>query len=167
MGSSDIASQLDALLFGIRRSVRYHRARERFFDGLGMLVSGLGVLGGSTAIATLLAQLKSPMASLVASAVVTASSALGLVVGTSARARRHSDLARSFVDLERAIVLAREIGGDELASFEARRLEIEAGEPPILRTLDLLCHNELARSMGREDAVVEIPRKKKLLAHFV
>ena len=37
-----------------------------------------------------------------------------------------------------------------LAELTDRRLAIEAGEPPILRLLDALCHNELLTAVGRQ-----------------
>ena len=39
-----------------------------------------------------------------------------------------------------------------LAEFAARRLAIEADEPPVLRVLDALCHNELVTALGLDDA---------------
>ena len=39
---------------------------------------------------------------------------------------------------------------ERLAELTDRRLAIEAGEPPILRFLDALCHNELLTAVGRQ-----------------
>ena len=39
---------------------------------------------------------------------------------------------------------------ERLAELTDRRLAIEAGEPPILRFLDALCHNELLIAVGRQ-----------------
>jgi hypothetical protein len=46
------------------------------------------------------------------------------------------------------MVLAGDYDATALAAFTARRLEIEADEPPILKVLDSVCHNELLRAMG-------------------
>ena len=35
-----------------------------------------------------------------------------------------------------------------IADWTRERLAIEAEEPPVLRVLDTLCHNELTRAMG-------------------
>ena len=77
-------------------------------------------------------------------------SAADLVFGSSRKAWMHADFARRFVELERA--LAKD--GAEVAEILDRRLAIEAEEPPPLRVLDTLCHNELVRAMGypRESA---------------
>lgn len=34
-----------------------------------------------------------------------------------------------------------------------KRLEIEAEEPPILRVVDILCHNELLRAQGYDPTI--------------
>jgi hypothetical protein len=38
------------------------------------------------------------------------------------------------------------------AKFSENRLAIEVDEPPILRVLDLLCHNEQARAQGEKQS---------------
>lgn len=35
-----------------------------------------------------------------------------------------------------------------LKQFKAERLNIESDEPPVLKVLDSICHNELMRAMG-------------------
>ena len=39
-----------ALLFGIRRSMRYHSHRRQFFDGINNLVTALSLIFGSATI---------------------------------------------------------------------------------------------------------------------
>ena len=48
-----------------------------------------------------------------------------------------------------------------------QRLEIETREPPHYRVLNLLCHNEMVKAMGKPaHEYVDIPRWQSLLAHF-
>ena len=49
------------------------------------------------------------------------------------RARQHNDLAREIIGLERDLVRADDVTPERLAEQMARRLKIEAAEPPILR----------------------------------
>ena len=145
--------QLDSkwhnLLFGVRRSIRYHARRRMFFDRYRQFTSAIGVIFGSATIFTLLNDMD-PLYPAIAAAVVTVFFAIDLVVGTAAKARLHDDLGRRFIELERRMELA--VGRDEqsLAKFTAARLEIEADEPPVHRVLDLMCHNELLHAMGYE-----------------
>lgn len=107
------------------------------------------------------------MAALLAG-LVAVTSAIDLVVGTGAMARLHNELAKKFILLEKEIVLAGEPTEDKLRSFTSSRLEIEAEEPPILRTVDRLCHNELLRAEGHSsDKFVRVTWLQRQLAHFI
>lgn len=54
-----------------------------------------------------------------------------------------------------------------LAKYKAHRLEIEADEPPVHKILDMMCHNELLRTMGYEKShFARIRLHQRLLAHF-
>ena len=60
-------------------------------------------------------------------------------------ARQHNDLAREFIGLERDLVRVGDVTPERLAELTARRLDIEAAEPPILRVLDAMCHRATDR----------------------
>lgn len=79
---------------------------------------------------------------------VSLANTLDLVVGTSRKARTYNNLARRFIEIERQMTLVAEPSEDDVRHFQAKRLDIEADEPPILRNLDTLCHNELVRASG-------------------
>ena len=155
------------LLFGVRRSIRYHVRRRSFFDFFHRFTNAIGVIFGSATLFTLLnkTDLLYPT---VAAAFVTVFSTIDLVVGTATKARLHDDLCRQFIELERQMELAaRPIDAQSLAKFTARRLEIEADEPPVHRVLDMMCHNELARAMGSERShFARIRFYQRWLAHF-
>ena len=157
------------LLFGVRRSIRYHMRRCRLFDAIHSFTSFVGVFAGSGAAVTFL--YGHHLMAVTAALVVAFTSSIDLVVGTGPRARLHNELAKRFVQLEKDMVLSeRSLSEETLECFTARRLEIEADEPPILRTLDLLCHNELSRAMGldkEKGGYIEIPALHRFLADFI
>jgi hypothetical protein len=113
---------------------------------------------------TILAEMDSALP-LAASAFVTVVSTFDLVLGTTMKARLHADLARRFLDLERAMTLIKEPTADDLRKYTAQRLLIEADEPPILRVLDVLCHNELMLALGHtRHELCHVPWYQRLLA---
>jgi len=155
-----------ALLFAVRRSVRYHMRRACFFDLLHSSTNAIGVIAGSAAVMTVISNYKEVAVG--AAILVTIMSALDLVVGTARMARLHNDLAKDFIRLEREIVLVELASEQQLRVFSARRLEIEVEEPPVMRTLDRLCHNEQLRAEGfASDKMVFVPLHHRILAQFI
>ena len=147
---ADTAAGHWSLLFGVRRSVRYHRRRERFFDRMHHLGAFAAALTGSATIAALLAG--HPTLVTVAAAVTALAGAGEMVFGLARKARRHNNLAREWIALERDVVRAgEELPESRLRELEAARLDIEACEPPVLRVLDAMCHDELVTALGIED----------------
>lgn len=154
------------ILFGVRRSVRYHNRRRALFDGWVVITNAVSVIFGSAAMWVFWSK-TDPSYGVYAAIVVTFFSAVSLVVGASQRARLHADLARRYFFLEREIVLAVDPTEELLRSWMAKRLEIEADEPPILRIVDTLCHNELAHAMGYgSERLYRVPWYLHLTGHF-
>lgn len=165
----DMQQRWKDLLFGVRRSVLYHRHRQRHFDNMNRWKTAITLLSGSAAMVTLQTQLHEalPRLPFVASALVTVISTAELVLGTTAKARLHADLARRFLELERDMALVEHPTTADLQRYTTDRLLIEADEPPILRMLDVLCHNELMRAEGYEwDDVIYVPWYQRLQAPF-
>ena len=154
------------LLFGVRRSIRYHHRRRLFFDRIHKLSTILSALSGSATIAAVLAN-AGPVITIVFAALVAVSSITDLVVGTAQAARLHDDLTRRFIDLEKSIINSKDLTEEVISSLTARRLDIEADEPPPLKVLDSVCHNELLRAMGYDkDSEVEIKWYQRLTKQF-
>lgn len=145
--NSEIIVRVHNLLFGVRRSIRYHSRRRMFFDRWQTVTSAVSVVFGSATVVTILGA-NSPKFAVMAAVVVTLASAVDLVVGTAKAARDHSDLAKRFISLEQAINGTQELDERTITQLENSRLDIEKDEPPVLRVLDTLCHNELMRAMG-------------------
>lgn len=146
-------------LFGVRRSVRYHRRRQAFFDALNDIALLATAVAGSAACAAAFAELGWTAA---AATVAALASAFNLVVAPSRRARRHDDLARRFIVLEQSAVQP----GASASDVEQRRLTIEQDEPPVYRVLDTICHNEVMRSLGHQDhELVRVPLWMRVTAN--
>ena len=148
------------LLFGVRRSVRYHQRRQHHYESFHQWVIFVGLLFGSATLGLFATEFAAgwPLVwKLLPAAVVSLLSALDLVLGSQRKATGHHDLARDFIALE----IQMELAGPHpepatLAKLTAERLSIEAREPPVLRVLDTLCHNELAHAMGH-DGAAQVP----------
>ena len=156
-----------SLLFGIRRSVRYHMRRQRFFDRLERIGALASLVAGSSTVVTLLARVDERLV-LAAAAATAVAGASAVIFTPGLRARQHNDLARDFIALEQDLVRAGDaVTPERLAELKARRLQIEAAEPPILRVLDAMCHNELLTALdGDEGQRASITRLQRWLANW-
>ena len=148
MTTKEVADRAHYLMFGVRRSRRYHMHRQRFLGRLDLLGSmGIWLLG-SSAFAMLWAQ---GSVGLWFPALVAIIGAVKVAGQPADKAGRHARLAVEFTDLERDMLRA---GGIErmtysrLDKFLSRRVEIEAKEPPVYRVLDTICHNEEVMAGG-------------------
>lgn len=157
------------LLFGIRRSVRYHNHRRRFYEIWNSTTVTIGVLGGSSAATAFLAELPSGWEWLPAlfAGIVAVLSALDLSIGTARRADSHADLSRQFIVLEQKFAHGRSLEDGEHEEIVRSRLDIEASEPTPLRLLDVMCHFELLRALGDQTRHPRIPWLRRKLAHWL
>lgn len=141
---------LHTLSCDVQRSVRYHRARERFFASWSNWFSFLSLVAGSSVVVALLASAPNWVA-VAAGVVVVVTQALEQVFRLSSKTRDHSSLANEFLALERILTLKGQLTEQDLRDLRAEVLSIEAREPPIKRYLDLICHNQVARAIGSDD----------------
>ena len=165
--SKDLIQEKDALLFGVRRSIRYHKHRVIFFDTVNRLAAlFLAISGAATFIAILT---KAPQfVSLALAIVVVVVSFLDLAVNTAYRARVYSGLTKRFYLLEQAILAEDNITRDALNQLKLVRLDIESSEPSTLKVLDSICHNEQLRAMGYDkEHFVEISWFQRLMANVM
>ena len=168
---ADLEKDYNRLLFGVRRSVRYHSRRRQHYERLHNAVLFLALVLGSVTVATFAAAIGADwplwLKSLPA-ATVSLLAGLDLVVGSTRQAWLHADLARQFIDLERRLARGQtDLTPTLIEEVTAARLTIEATEPPVLRVLDTLCHNELLRAMGYDPArEVRVGFFQRLFAPF-
>jgi hypothetical protein len=155
------------LLFGVRRSIRYHARRRMFFDNLYKWSQVLTLISGSATVVIVMSQYGDSRLTVWFAAAVAVFSALNLVFRFAESARLHSDLTQKFSELEKRIILNTNPSLDSINALTVERLDIEAIEPPILRTLDMLCHNELCRALGYgNEAMVKINYFQRICAPF-
>lgn len=134
----------------LQRSTRYHRARERFFQSWSSVIGFISLLSGSAVVVSLLS--KGPdWVALAAGSLIAISQAFELIGGLSAKSRLHNSLASEFIALERELVSRGDLSATELQDLKGRILTVESREPPIKRYLDIICHNQVARSIGSQD----------------
>jgi hypothetical protein len=155
------------LLFGVRRSIRYHTRRRMFFDSLYKWSQVLALISGSATVAVVMSKYGDGALPVWLAAAVAVFSAVNMVFGFAGSARLHSDLVQKFSELEKRIILDTNPSVDSINAATVERLDIEAVEPPIHRTLDMICHNELCRALGYgEEAMVKITFLQRLCAPF-
>ena len=166
MASEEVEEGRYQLLFAVRRSRRYHMHRQLFFGRFNSLTTFLTTLSGSATFASVLADLTSWSIGL--AAVTAFVAAMSFAGQTSTRQALHGDLAREFTALERDMVRAGgQIGAAELDEFTARRLEIEMKEPPLLRVLNVICHNEEIVARGLPIDLAPVKRWQRGVAAFL
>lgn len=166
-----LEAEYDDLLFTVRRSVRYHRHRESFLDRVHQLGALLTAVAASATVATLLAELpvRWTWMPLLTASVAALGGATELAFGPARAARRHDSLAVSFLALEKELLRAgRSLTPEILVELQSRRLDLEAGEPPVYRVLNAICHDELATAMGIDPSQrSNVTGWQRLWRHFV
>ena len=142
MAEDRVADGMYELLFAVRKSRRYHMHFQLSYARWNAVGTFLTALMGS---ATVAAAFGNPSDWVVKALAATTAllAAFNFSLRTTARALLHHELGQEFTFLEIDIRKAGE-GTDETTfhSLVARRLEIEMREPPPIKSLNLLCHNE-------------------------
>ena len=141
--------------FGVNRSVLYHRKRQAFYESLDTWSDIALLLMGSGVVA--LGVQDSDRLQLLVGIAVAAMSVVKLILAFGRRAGTHSRLVYAFTRLQ--IELEATSGGDDavIQRVCSERLALEEGEPPVMRGLDVICHNELLVSIGLDDPQERVP----------
>ena len=142
---TEVERDVDALLFQIEKSMRYHQRRRGFYDlGYRVLMFAIIVSGSLFAVF----QLKSiGIGSVLA--------AISLVWGPANKARTHEFLFRRFTDLS-VEMQSKSWTASNYRKWKSKRLAIEADEPPIYYALEADCDNQVRRAWGRDQKLVKI-----------
>ena len=159
------------LLFDVRRSVRYHVRRQRHYEFLHRIVLFASLILSSFTVAAIAEAIGTSWPiwlKLLPAAMVSVLAGIDLVVGSTEKSWRHSNLARQFIKLERRLDSSSPNLTEKLIrDVRDKRLKIESTEPPALRVLDTLCRNELMRAMGYEkDKMIKVSTMQRLCAPF-
>lgn len=163
-----VAQERKDLLFAVRRSLRYHRSRARFFENVEVTSDALDLLFGSAAIVAILKNLP-PGWVIALAAVVSATAALRIALQVSRKSSTHAALAREFARLEMDIRRDEAPTAAAVREWWGRRLDIEADEPPVKEVLNLIMHNRVCLSMreSKRSDCYEIKWFRRLTAHFL
>lgn len=130
------------MLFGVRRSIRYHEQRAAFFEVLHRVTGALTILLAGSVLYDIARPGNSPAWLLALAALAAILAAFDFVIGYARSGALHRTLKSRFGELEIAILC----GDDADETWQkhwAERLRIEQDEPAVYRALDLACHNEL------------------------
>ncbi len=158
----------EMLLFGVRRSVKYHSKRRQFFDRMDKTVKILSTVSGMGAFSAAMSNVIGNYWVMIFAASIAIMLTADLVISASEKARRHSDLMRRFVNLEQNMIKNSEvICSQKNIEFQSERLDIEAEEPTKYDVLDIICHNEIAKAMGRDDSIYKIGFFQRLFRNLI
>ncbi len=135
----------ESLLWGVQRSIRYHDRRCRFFEKMHRFVIFVGIVGFSSVWTTMAQNINVNIMFWLA-LIATILFAADLVINFSKLSHLHFDLKQRFGDLEKFLIDKTDAAS--LGEGKRQRLTIEQNEPPVMRALDTLCHNELLVAQG-------------------
>lgn len=143
----ELGAKFYEVQFRVHVSMRYHQARRAWWTNLNRFSTAAAALAGSAAlIAVFGANYKETWAYV--SATSGALAALNAALGFSDRAREHADLYRSFSAVAARMAAAEYADDATGRGFEAEVLQLEASEPPIIHTLNVICHNQECEARG-------------------
>lgn len=152
------------LKFNIGRSIRYHKARQNFFDLLDKFTNFISILFGSSSV-FVLSQQNTVLAMYLGLSLAFISS-LALVFGFSTKARDHFDFAKQFTEQERRLIKG-PLSDYLLNSVEDEIRSIESSEPNVLRTLNDLCWNDEAEAQGvPKEELIKVDWYRRLFRHL-
>lgn len=152
------------LLRHLQVSVLYHRKRERFLDLCDKLVKAIAVIGASSAITPFVTG--GGLTAIQILIVVT--STFALVFDWSDRARRHSDFAVRYAQIERDVVAVGEtsFATTDLNRWKGLLYDVQSGEPAALHGLVQICSDELDMAKGDAIEPGRLSNWRKFIAHF-
>ena len=150
MEATDPRREVDALMFQVDKSMRYHQRFRGFYDTFHRAFMFVIIAAGGGAALKFSAT--PPEYVGVGVALV---AALNLVWAPSHRARDHHLLHGRFAALLIQI-RSGEWTEENRVRWDAERHKIEKDEPPIFYALEADCDNQVRRAWGRTKSMVEI-----------
>lgn len=155
------------ILWGVQRSIRYHDRRRLFIEHILLFASVLFTSSGTASICVVWIHTDIPI-------LIPVYLLALLLVYLNVNYFKynklillHNDLYKRFISLEKSINEIQQPTNHDIHTLESIRLYIEADEPPVLKVLDIICHNELLRAYGyNSDKQVEISELQRILANF-
>jgi len=161
---SAIDDQIDALKFGVEKSISYTTKRRSFFEELSNTKTILSTFSGLSIFVVLLKSYDSA-AQLIAGFLAFIN-CIDLVVCFSRRANVYDALQRRFSDLLGKIIQEPHTQAN-YQMWCAERLTIEKDEPAKYKALEQVCYNELVTLRDQADHLTKIPWLKMQLKNFL
>jgi hypothetical protein len=146
--SEAVGAKLHKIRFSLLEMVAYHAMREQFLSRFGKVLTGLQVLLGTSAVATLTQAVPDATIWLVSLAAL--AGVLLLVIDPSGGAREHRILRGRFHDLL-ADCEEQECSEAMLRTIRAKTERIKAAAPPSYRALSALAYNTAVNAIYPED----------------
>lgn len=162
--SEELLDRAHDLKFNIGRSIRYHKARQHFFDLLDKFTNVISIVFGSGSVFALSQQ--NTNLAMWLGLTLTVLSALALVFGFAAKARDHFDFSKQYAVQERRLI--KEPLTEYLLDSVADEIRaIESNEPNVLRALNDLCWNDEAEAQGLpKEELIKVNWCRRLFRHF-
>jgi hypothetical protein len=159
----EIEEELYALEFSVKTSLRYHQKRRRFFHAWRNSVVIGSFIGAMLTAYSISAQ--SSYGAIFLSVCVALLNALDLAFGFAKKEDLHATLYRKFSDLLKETIDCDTIEG--LNSLQKSKIDIEKDEPPALKVLNIICHNEEALAQGKLDDLYTVRQQHVCLSQLI
>lgn len=165
----ELKIELNKLKFILGSSIRYHEKRSAFFDRSETITNYLSLIFGSTSFLGLVADQKWLIA--ISAFIVAIASFLSITIRFSSKARKHDDFKKQYVELQKKLIVDK-IDMQLIQQINKDILDIEAQEPAIMNTLNIIAHNEevIATSSSKEyrnKVLVKVGWFKKLTKNLI
>jgi hypothetical protein len=148
--------------FNIMMSIRYHMKRQHFFSRFHRVVSILTIAFSTAAFASILNQVG---VALYASATVVLLQSIDLFVDSRKSTELHNDLRRSYLILYKELLKHDNhmLTDKQSRNIRAKISEIEMDEPPIMRALLELSHNDVVKATNsKNENMIEVSWFKRI-----
>ncbi|MDA8002316.1 MAG: hypothetical protein MPL62_13635 [Alphaproteobacteria bacterium] len=168
MTTNETLSRSD-LLTDCERSMRYHHARERFFDGAHSFIQFLLFASSSTGGGVLLlGEFSAESVSAVALGAVSLLALLSLVWNPSNKGKLHRSLYRKFTRLLGEVYANENPDNAARAEWTRTIHELYAQEPPVFRALHAHCDNQIVIALDADRGhFVDLKFHQRLLRNFL
>lgn len=164
MFAMELETQWKGLLFGVRKSIRYHQYRAAFYGRVNAFVKFVTLAGGTAAAASMASSM--PTLATVGGVAVVLLTLGEMTLDCGGCAGNHRSLAKQFAEIERDMI-GSEITPATFTLFTRQRLQVEIAEPSARNVLDLMCYNELVRAGGFSSKnLAQIPAWRQWLANL-
>ena len=127
---------LDAIDFGIKKTIRYHSRRRASLERRENLINWIVAVTGAAAFAAIVGD--ADLFAKILTFLVAGISLANVIFSFGSRSRIHQDLYRRFSELAIEVSLLENPTAHDIARLRAKRLAMEADEPHVIDALERL-----------------------------